>query len=206
MIPTGGGKPTAAKSGSAPSPKQSPATGRAKLNSLLKQNNCALVAGVREALSILSNGHECTEPKYVVMPFQCRTLTDGDELYLVVHRDVQGFDPANGKCSQQDHVYKVIAKMKFVANRRVDLDKLFSMASSSRCGLPVNDRELGNVKHDLQMTKSNKTYILWEMQLIKGFGSSPVCVQKATTVLETSTSSTGGFKPVRPRSKDSVTV
>lgn len=192
------GKPTAAKSMPVPpKPKAS------KLDTLLMKDTCAVILRSEEARS-LCNLETCQDPDmkhFVFMPFQCRTLTIGHEIFVAVHHDEPDFA---GNCTagvDGDHVYKVIGKFRFISNRRFDTEKLLAVGASSPCGLPADQQHFTNLKADLGIKKENKTHVVWELQWVCTY-QTPVCISSATPVLESNASAPASYSSVRPRVQD----
>lgn len=69
---------------------------------------------------------------------------------------------------REQHVYKVLAALKFIVNRRFDNEKMFSTASTTNA-LPQNLQALSLFKEELGIFKTYKTTTLWEIEVVEKF-------------------------------------
>ena len=136
-------------------------------------------------------------------------MQKGDLLYLaVLYRD-QSFQATRGQESElggdEPFLYRVVAELSFVGNRKFSTEKIFSFASDGDCGLPFSSDMLASVREDLGIKKEYKTYHVWEVELQTAH-EVPVNVPSATAPLDPSASSFEGaviqrLKPSQERDK-----
>eukprot|EP00435_Cladocopium_sp_Y103_P032147 s1306_g8.t1 len=160
--------------------------------SLLLSSGAALVLRGLEAQAILAQ-----KQRHVVMAFNCRSVSKGGEILIVVQHNDPCFASA---CVDQKHMYKVVGKVNFVSNRRWDEERLLKEGQAPDNSFPSSAEQLCQLRHDIGMATAadlqkmgKKYYVLWEVSL-KCAIQHPCCVSKALPLIE-SFSGAGAAKP-----------
>lgn len=180
-----------APTSSSPKPKPKSSSERSeKLTNVMKEKYCAVVAKGREAHWL------CEGQSHIIMPFASRILSPGDSIYVVVHHNQKPIGrivSLNGD-NDKDYIYRIVARVKFVANRRLEPEKIFKLACKTKNALPVDDQELAEMNDDLGISKPQKTYKVWEVEFDRAL-ERPVRVVKASAIVDNSLIS----RPLKPR-------
>eukprot|EP00435_Cladocopium_sp_Y103_P053912 s125_g17.t1 len=139
----------------------------------------------------------------IVMPFQSRSMGTDGVFYLLIRHCDTSFAELAESCSdesqRENHIYRVVASLKFLANKRYDNE---TAASQFNC-FPKNERELATLRDDFGIgsVKTMKTSILWHVKVIETFD--PVkCISyaQASLVSKTPVAAGGLVKVLRPDS------
>lgn len=155
---------------------------------------CAVVVRGKEANTICQG-----DQKLIVMTGNCKTLAKGDHFFLVVkHSDKDFHENHESPCQAQDpkHMFKLVAQLEFVANRRYSEEKLLSHGQLGQHGLPGTRLELESLKKDLGLINDKKkTFCLWEVSLSK-VASPPHCLSKAMPRVDSGSGNASAFRPL----------
>ncbi|CAE7573803.1 unnamed protein product [Symbiodinium sp. CCMP2592] len=138
------------------------------------------------------------EQKHILMPFQCRQVAKGGTFFLLETKSEACSFPAVRQ--DEAYLYKVVAELTFVANRRLSDDQLVAMSSLGKCGigsdktaLPRNLHELDALKTSLGIQEGShkKFNIVWEVS-VKSRYEPNLCV--AQPPLHSTDDLAGGLK------------